>query len=156
MEGQSEMAKENPLLVQVDESGAKISSHETATGMDSTIFVVDDEEKVGNGDLGVSAAVENVGTDFAATNRSVPSEEENIDVVPKGSEGSLSPNRALDLEQKPLLMETEEILNGKDVADEEPAFTATPSTRNSIPSEEPVEFFCLQSKLGMAVLSCLL
>lgn len=73
MEGQSEMAKENPLLVQVDESGAKISSHETATNMDSTISVVDDEEKLGNGDLGVSVE-ENVGTDFAATNRSVPSE----------------------------------------------------------------------------------
>jgi hypothetical protein len=147
MEGQSEMAKENPLLVQVDESGAKISSHETATDMDSTISVVDDEEKLGNGDLGVSA-VENVGTDFAVTNRSVSSEEKKIDVVPKGSEVSLSPNSVLDLEQKPLLMKTEEFLDGKDVADEEPAFTATPSTKISVPSEEPVETLLSPVEIG--------
>ena len=147
MEGQSEIAKENPLLVEVDESNAKISSHETVTDMDSTISVVDDEEKLGNRDLSVSA-VENVGTDTAATSRSVSSEEKKIDVVPKESEVSLSPNGVLDLEQQPLLMESEEFLDGKDVADEEPACTAIPSTRNSVPSEEPVEILLSPVEIG--------
>ena len=69
-------------------------------------------------------------------------------MVPKGSEVLLSPNSVLDLEQEPLLMETEEFLNTKDVADEEPAFPATPSTRNSMPSEEPVEILLSPVEIG--------
>lgn len=138
MEDQSEMAMDNPLLAQVDKNDVKISSHKTGTDMDSAISVVDDEEKLGNRDLDVSA-VESEETDSAATNRSASSEEKKFDVVPKQSEFSLLPNSVLDLEQKLLLMITKEFRDGKDAADEEPAFTATPSTRVSVPPEEPVE-----------------